>query len=95
MDFFASMEDVAGVLAKGSTKASARLKEGLQADLRVVDEKAYGAALLYFTGNKQHNIVLRKIAIKKGTKLSEYGIFNKKTSKMLAGKTEEECYKKL
>ena len=95
VDFFASMEDVAGVLAKGSTKASVRLKEGLQADLRVVGEKAYGAALLYFTGNKQHNIALRKIAIKKGMKLSEYGIFNKKTSKMLAGKTEEECYKKL
>ncbi|MBI2134624.1 DNA polymerase/3'-5' exonuclease PolX [Candidatus Woesearchaeota archaeon] len=95
MDFFASMDDVENVMAKGPTKASVRLKEGLDADLRIIDEKSYGAALLYFTGNKQHNIVLRKIAIKKAMKLSEYGVFNKKTTKLLAGKTEEECYKKL
>ena len=95
MDFFISMDQVENVMAKGPTKASARLKEGLQADLRVVDEKVYGAALLYFTGNKQHNILLRKIAIKKGMKLSEYGVFDKKTNRLLAGKTEEECYKKL
>ena len=50
---------------------------------------------MYFTGSKQHNIALRKIAIKKGMKLSEYGLFYKKTNKMLAGKTEQECYKKL
>ena len=92
---FASLPDVETILAKGSTKASVRLKEGLQADLRVVDEKIYGAALLYFTGNKQHNILLRKIAIKKGMKLSEYGVFNSRTNRLLAGKTEEECYKKL
>ncbi len=92
---FASLPDVETVLAKGSTKASVRLKEGLQADLRVVDEKIYGAALLYFTGNKQHNILLRKIAMKKGMKLSEYGVFNSRTNRLLAGKTEEECYKKL
>ena len=95
MDLFTSMEDVSQVLAKGPTKASVRLKEGMQADLRVVDENVYGAALLYFTGNKQHNIELRKIAIKKGMKLSEYGIFDKKTNRLLAGKTEEECYEKL
>jgi len=95
MDFFTSMENVADVIAKGSTKSMVRLKEGLQADVRVISEKNYGAALLYFTGNKQHNITLRKIAIKKGLKLSEYGLFDKKSNKMLAGKTEEECYKKL
>ena len=95
MDFFTRMGDIEDVLAKGNTKSSVRLKEGLQADLRVIAEKSYGAALLYFTGSKQHNIVLRKIAIKKGMKLSEYGLFNKKTNKMLAGKTEKECYKKL
>ncbi|MEK6948961.1 MAG: DNA polymerase/3'-5' exonuclease PolX [Nanoarchaeota archaeon] len=94
-DFFASMEDVKNVLAKGPTKSSVLLKEGIQADLRVIEEKNYGAALLYFTGNKQHNIILRKIAIKKGMKLSEYGLFDKKTNNLLAGKTEEECYKKL
>jgi DNA polymerase (family 10) len=95
MDFFTRMNDVQAVLAKGHTKSSVRLKEGLQADVRVIAEKSYGAALLYFTGSKQHNIALRKIAIKKGMKLSEYGLFNKKTNRMLAGKTEQECYKKL
>ena len=95
MEFFVKMDDVEQVLAKGSTKASVRLREGLQADLRVLPESIYGAALLYFTGSKQHNIALRKIAIKKGMKLSEYGIFSKRTKKFLAGKTEEECYKKL
>ncbi len=95
VDFFTSMEDIKNVLAKGPTKSSVLLKEGIQADLRVIEEKNYGAALLYFTGNKQHNIILRKIAIKKGMKLSEYGLFDKKANSMLAGKTEEECYKKL
>src|SRR3989338_10222714 len=95
MDLFTSMENVADVIAKGPTKSNVRLKEGIEADLRVIDEKNYGAALLYFTGSKQHNIDLRKIAIKKGLKLSEYGLFSRKTNKMLAGKTEEECYKKL
>lgn len=91
---FTSLPDIQKILAKGNTKASIRL-EGIQADLRVVDEKIYGAALLHFTGSKQHNIVLRKIALKKGMKVSEYGIHDKKTNKLLAGKTEEECYKKL
>jgi len=95
IDFFTKMDDVEQVLAQGPTKSSVRLREGIQADLRVLPEKIYGAALLYFTGNKQHNIVLRKIAIKKGMKLSEYGVFDKKTNKLLAGKTEEDCYKKL
>jgi len=95
MDFFTEMQDIQDILAKGHTKSMVRLKEGLQADVRVIAEKSYGAALLYFTGSKQHNIDLRKIAIKKGMKLSEYGLFNKKTNKMLAGKTEQECYKKL
>ena len=95
MDFFTGMDDVQDILAKGHTKSAVRLKEGIQADVRVIAEKNYGAALLYFTGSKQHNIALRKIAIKKGMKLSEYGLFNKKTNKMLVGKTEQECYKKL
>jgi len=95
MDFFTSMDDVENIMAKGNTKSSVRLNEGLDADLRIIHEKSYGAALLYFTGSKQHNIILRKIAIKKGMKLSEYGVFNKKTNKLLAGKTEEECYKRL
>lgn len=95
MDFFTSMKDVARILAKGPTKSSILLKSGLQVDLRVVPEKSFGAALQYFIGNKDHNIKLRKIAIKKGYKLSEYGLFNKKTNKKLAGKDEKQIYKKL
>lgn len=93
-NFFTNMKDVEQVLAQGPTKSSIRM-EGIQVDLRVLPEKHYGAALLYFTGSQQHNIALRKIAIKKGMKLSEYGVFLKKGNKLIASKTEEECYKKL
>jgi len=95
IDFFTKMPNVADVLAKGPTKSSVRLKEGIQVDLRVLDDNIFGAALLYFTGNKEHNIILRKIAIEKGLKLSEYGLFDKKTNRLVAGRTEEEVYKKL
>lgn len=94
-DFFTKMKDVKKILAKGPTKSSVLLKSGMQVDLRVVDEKCFGSALQYFTGSKEHNIALRKIAIKKGYKLSEYGVFSKRTGRLVAGKTEEEVYKKL
>ena len=94
-EFFTKMPNVAQVLAKGDTKSSIRLKEGLQVDLRVMNNNIFGAALLYFTGNKEHNIILRRIAIEKSLKLSEYGLFDKKTNKLVAGRTEEEVYKKL
>jgi len=90
---FVKMPGVQKVIAKGPTKGSVQLSGGLQVDLRVVGEKEFGSALLYFTGNKQHNISLRKLAIKKGYKLSEYGLF--KGKKWLCGKTEEEIYHKL
>ncbi|MCH8067189.1 MAG: DNA polymerase/3'-5' exonuclease PolX [Nanoarchaeota archaeon] len=93
-NFFTTMNDVEQVLAQGPTKSSIRLG-GVQVDLRVLQEKHYGAALLYFTGSQQHNIALRKIAIKQGMKLSEYGVFLKKGNRLVASKTEEECYKKL
>ncbi|MEK6984578.1 MAG: DNA polymerase/3'-5' exonuclease PolX [Nanoarchaeota archaeon] len=95
IDFFVRMPSVADVLAKGDTKSSVRLKEGIQVDLRVVEDEIFGAALLYFTGSKEHNINLRRIAIEKGLKLSEYGLFSNKTYKRVAGRTEEEVYKKL
>jgi len=95
VEFFAKMPNVADVLAKGPTKSSVRLKEGIQVDLRVLDDNIFGAALLYFTGNKEHNILLRRIAIEKGLKLSEYGLFSNKINKRVAGRTEEEVYKKL
>jgi len=91
MDFFVSMPEVKKVLAKGETKSSIYTKDGFDIDLRVVSEKSYGSALQYFTGSKEHNIALRKIAIEKNLKLSEYGVF--KGKKQIAGKTEEEVYK--
>ncbi len=93
MNTFTTMPDVVRVLAKGQTKSSVQLKEGVSADVRVLEPKSFGAALQYFTGNKEHNIAVRQIAIKKGLKLSEYGLFRK--NKQIAGKTEEEVYKKL
>lgn len=92
-DAFTSMEDVEKILAKGPTKCSVRLKSGMQADLRIIEERSFGSALMYFTGSKDHNISLRKIAISKGMKLSEYGLF--KRERQIAGKTEKEVYRKL
>ena len=94
MDFFTGLPEVRNVLAKGDTKSSVVLKAGINADLRIVEEKSYGAALNYFTGSKDHNVRLRQIAIKKGYKLSEYGLFDRK-DKYICGKNEEEVYKKL
>jgi len=93
MDFFVSLPGVVKVWGKGSTKSSVRLKEGFDMDLRVIPPESYGAALQYFTGSKDHNIELRKIAIDRGLKLSEYGLFQ--GPRMVAGKTEEEVYRAL
>jgi len=90
MGYFTGMDEVVKVWAKGPTKSSVRLKGGYDCDLRVIKKESFGAALQYFTGNKDHNILTRRIAIKKGLKLNEYGIFRK--NKRLAGKTEEEVY---
>ena len=81
------------VYGTGPTKTNVRLKNGLDADLRIVPEKSFGAALNYFTGSKEHNVALREIAIKKGLKLNEYGLYRGK--RMIAGKTEEEVYRAL
>ena len=91
MDFFVSLPGVIKIWGKGSTKASVRLKEGFDMDIRVLPKKSYGSALQYFTGSKEHNIVLRKIAIDRGLKLSEYGLF--RGPKMIAGETEEGIYR--
>jgi DNA polymerase (family 10) len=93
MDFFVSMPEVIDVIGKGGTKSTVKLKTGMDADVRVLQEESFGAALQYFTGNKDHNIALRRIAQEKGWKLSEYGLFQR--SKQIAGKTEEEVYEKL
>lgn len=90
---FVNYEDVDSILSNGETRASVMLKSGIQIDLRAVPEKSYGAALLYFTGSKAHNIYLRRLAKQKNWKINEYGLFN--GEKSIAGKTEEEIYKKL
>lgn len=86
---FTKIKNIQKILNKGSTKATIILKSGIQADIRVIKPVSWGAALLYFIGSKNYNISLRRIAIKKGLKLSEYGLFNKKTGKMLPSSTEE------
>lgn len=97
MDKFVTMPGVESVYARGDTKSMVRLGPpsggGIDADLRVLPHESFGAALQYFTGSKDHNVALRKIAIKKGYKLNEYGLFRGK--KLIAGKTEEEIYEKL
>jgi len=90
---FLAMPEHLHTYGTGPTKASIHLKNGLDADLRVLPDEVYGAAMQYFTGDKMHNIEVRKIAIKKGYKLSEYGLF--KGKKIIAAKTEEQIYKKL
>ena len=93
MDFFVSMPGVVKTWGKGETKSSIMTKQGLEIDLRVVPEKSFGAALQYFTGSKEHNIATRKIAMSKGLKLNEYGVFRGR--KMIAGKSEKEIYESL
>ena len=93
MDFFVSLPGVVKIWSKGSTKASVRMKEGFDMDIRVVPKRAYGSALQYFTGSKEHNIVIRRLAMDKGLKLSEYGLFRGR--KMVAGETEEGIYRAL
>lgn len=91
IDHFTRFEDVKEEISKGKTRSSVILRSGLRIDLRVLDRKSYGAAMLYFTGSKAHNIALRKMAQEeKKLKISEYGVF--KGKKRVAGKTEEEVY---
>ena len=87
------IESVKYVQAEGETKASVRTKEDVQVDCRVVEAKSFGAALLYFTGSKNFNIKIRQLAIKKGLKVNEYGVFKK--DKFICGATEEEIFRAL
>ena len=87
---FVDFDSVSEVLSQGKTKASVKLRSGLQVDLRVVNKESYGAALLYFTGSKAHNIHLRNIAMDKGYKVNEYGVFEDED--YILGETEEEIY---
>jgi DNA polymerase (family 10) len=95
MEVFAKNPEVSEIIVRGPTKTSVRLRSGVQVDLRVVAEEQYGAALQYFTGSKEHNVELRQLAIAKGFKLNEYGLFRKDTSEAVASRTEEDIYKAL
>lgn len=95
MDAFTSLGMVERVLAKGDTKSSVITRTGLQVDLRVIPLEAWGAAMIYFTGSKAHNIRIREMAVRTGMKLSEYGLFHAKSGKLIAAGTEEEVYAKL
>lgn len=99
MSAFVEMNNVERILNKGKTKSSIVTTEGIDVDLRVLPLNSYGSAMQYFTGSKQHNIQLRNLAMEKGYKLSEYGLFIKgdssRDSKIVAGKTEKEIYSAL
>jgi len=110
MDTFVSHPLADKVLARGNTKSSIRTRDDLQIDLRVVEPEVFGAALMHFTGSKEHNIRLREMALKKGLKINEYGIFDvsgldeeagtekessPKAGKRLSAATEEGCFKTL
>ncbi|MDD4900148.1 MAG: DNA polymerase/3'-5' exonuclease PolX [Candidatus Omnitrophica bacterium] len=100
MKTFITGPNVRDVLAHGPTKASVRTKEDVQLDCRVVEEKSFGAALVYFTGSKNFNIKIRQLAIRKKLKVNEYGIFSatkrgRKGAKFVCGRTEEEVFKTL
>lgn len=90
MDGFVGYDEVAEVISKGPTRSAVRLKVGIQVDIRVVPEESYGAALHYFTGSKDHNIAVRKMAQEKHLKINEYGVF--RGSARIGGHTEQEVF---
>lgn len=94
MNTFVTMDEVIKIIAKGETKSSVKTKQGLDIDLRVVPISSFGSALQYFTGSKEHNVATRRLAIKKGFKLNEYGLFTRQ-GKKIKGENEEEIYEKL
>jgi DNA polymerase (family 10) len=95
MDAFVGYGTVARVLAHGPTKSSIVTTGGLQVDLRVIELAAWGAAMIYFTGSKAHNIRIREMAVRKKLKLNEYGLFRAAGGDLLAADTEEAVYERL
>jgi DNA polymerase (family X) len=95
MERFTSLPAVDRVLAHGETKSSVITTKGLQVDLRVIAPEVWGAALIYFTGSKAHNIRIRELAVRKGLKLSEYGLFDAASGELIVAETEEEVYGRL
>jgi DNA polymerase (family 10) len=95
VDAFLDLPHVREVLRSGPVRAGILGPRGMQDDLRVVEPRAWGAALVYFTGSKEHNIRLRELAVARGWKLNEYGLFDERTDKFLAGESEEQVYEAL
>lgn len=95
MKIFINLPQCKQILAHGETKSSIIIEGNIQVDLRVVEPDSYGAALQYFTGSKSHNIELRELANKKGYKINEYGLFEIKSDRKIAGRREKEIYEKL
>ena len=95
METFVKLPHVSRILAQGPTKSSIIAEDGIQVDLRVVEEDSFGTALQYFTGNKQHNIKLRERAVRAGLKINEYGVFTEPEEKKIGGKKEADVYKAL
>ncbi len=93
MDTFTHLPQVKQIIARGSTKSSIMTYEGMQIDLRVVDNESFGAALQYFTGSKEHNVKLREHALKKGFKINEYGIYRIDTGDKVGGEQEDDIYR--
>jgi DNA polymerase (family X) len=95
MDYFASMPEVDQVVGKGPSKTFVKLNNGMDADLLVVPGESFGSALQYFTGSKEHDVALRKIAISKGLRLNEWGVYDDNNNRLIASSKEEEVYDKL
>ena len=95
MERFTTLPVVDRVLAHGETKSSVTTSKGLQVDLRVIAPDVWGAALIYFTGSKAHNIRIREMAVRKGLKLSEYGLFEAASGELIVAETEEDVYERL
>ena len=95
MEAFRKLPGVVNAKAEGPTKCSVTTTRGLQVDLRVIEPDVFGAALQYFTGSAAHNVKVRQHAVRKGFKLSEYGLFDAQTEARLASQTEEEVYERL
>jgi DNA polymerase (family X) len=95
METFVVGDDVGHVLAHGDAKSSVVTRAGLQVDLRVVPIEAWGAAMIYFTGSKPHNVRIREMAVRKGLKLNEYGLFRVEDEELIAAETEEAVYERL
>jgi len=95
LDRIVKFPGILDVLAKGENKVSFKLRSGMQVDVRLLPPESYGAAMLYFTGSKSHNVALRQRALKMGYTLNEYALAKLDTNKKVAGKTEEGIYKKL